>query len=351
MKTILVTGGSGYISTHTVLALHEAGFDSVIVDNFSNSSPHAIERIRELAKGHDFPLIEADVRDDVAMDDIFAKYRIDAVIHFAGLKAVGESVSQPLEYYRNNLESTFVLLDVMQRHDCFNLVFSSSATVYGAPEHLPISENHPLRATNPYGRTKLFIEEILRDATFSDPRWHIALLRYFNPVGAHPSGRIGESPNDAPNNLFPCITQFAVGKRDTLKVFGIDYPTLDGSGVRDYLHVCDLAEGHVAALRTLDQLQGTVPINLGTGTGYSVLEVIRMFEEITGQSIPATHESRITKAGRRRRMLCRFPEGRKPPRVEGQRVPPFHVPRQLEMANPESFGLRCGITDSPKDKV
>ena len=292
MKHILVTGGTGYIGSHTVLALLEAGFHPVILDNFSNSSRAVVGRMQELSGELEIPLVEADVRDTGALNEIFTRYSIDAVIHFAGLKAVGESVSQPLEYYTNNLGSTFVLLEVMKQHGCFNLIFSSSATVYGAPVSLPISEDHPLRATNPYGRTKLFIEEILRDMAISDARWHIPLLRYFNPVGAHSSGRIGESPNDAPNNLFPCITQFAVGKRATLKVFGTDYPTRDGSGVRDYLHVCDLAEGHVAALRTLDQLQGAVPINLGTGTGYSVLEIIRMFEDVMGRTIHATLEPR-----------------------------------------------------------
>jgi len=291
---ILITGGAGYIGSHTALALHEAGFHPVIVDNFSNSSPLAVERISELAGGVRFPCIQADVCDAAALDGIFASQDIAAVIHFAGLKAVGESVSQPLDYYRNNLDSTLSLLETMIRHNCFQLVFSSSATVYGAPEELPIPENHPLSATNPYGRTKLFIEEILRDLAVADARWHIALLRYFNPVGAHPSGRIGEDPNGPPNNLFPCVTQFAVGRRPALKVFGSDYPTPDGSGVRDYIHVCDLADGHVAALRNIHDLRGAVPINLGTGTGYSVMEVIRMFEEVTGRPIPYQLEARRT---------------------------------------------------------
>lgn len=289
---ILITGGAGYIGSHTALALHEAGFHPVIVDNFSNSSPIAVERIGELAGGVRFPSIAADVSDATALDKIFAAHAIAAVIHFAGLKAVGESVSQPLEYYRNNLGSTFTLLEAMKRHECFNLVFSSSATVYGAPEELPIPESHPLGATNPYGRTKLFIEEILRDLAVADGRWHIPLLRYFNPVGAHPSGRIGEDPAGPPNNLFPCVTQFAVGRRPSLSVFGTDYPTPDGSGVRDYIHVCDLAAGHVAALRHIDRFRGAVPVNLGTGTGYSVLEVIRMFEEVSGRAIPCRHEAR-----------------------------------------------------------
>jgi UDP-glucose 4-epimerase len=219
------------------------------------------------------------------VETAFSDFDIYAVIHFAGLKAVGESVGKPLEYYSNNLGSTLVVLEAMRRHNCFNFIFSSSATVYGSPEILPIPESHPLSATNPYGRSKLFIEEMLRDLALSDDRWHIPLLRYFNPVGAHPSGRIGESPNDAPNNLFPCVTQFAVGRRPELKVFGTDYDTIDGSGVRDYLHVCDLAEGHVAALREIDKIKGAVPINLGTGTGYSVLQVVHMFEEVSGKKI------------------------------------------------------------------
>ncbi|RYH00179.1 MAG: UDP-glucose 4-epimerase GalE [Alphaproteobacteria bacterium] len=292
MQNILVTGGAGFIGTHTVLALHEAGYRPILVDNFVNSSPVAVERVRELANDSGIPAIRADLRDAEALENLFATYSIFAVIHFAGLKAVGESVAKPLEYYTNNLGSTFVLLETMKRHSCFQLVFSSSATVYGSPKTLPVPEGHPLRTTNPYGATKLFIEDILRDLAAADPRWHIALLRYFNPVGAHPSGRIGESPNDAPNNLFPCVTQFAVGRRPELKVFGTDYGTQDGSGVRDYLHVCDLAEGHVAAIRNIGKLQGAVPINLGTGTGYSVFEVIRMFEAVTGQEIPAQYVGR-----------------------------------------------------------
>ncbi len=284
---ILVTGGAGYIGSHTCLALLEAGFRPVIVDNFSNSSPVAVERVRELASGADLPCVAADVCDGGALDRIFSQYPIEAVIHFAGLKAVGESVSQPLEYYSNNLGSTLALLDAMRRHQCFNLVFSSSATVYGQPEILPIPENHPLSATNPYGRTKLFIEEILRDLAASDARWHMALLRYFNPVGAHPSGRIGESPLGPPNNLFPCVTQFVVGHRPELNVYGTDYATSDGSAIRDYLHVCDLANGHVAALRKIHNLSGAVAINLGTGTGHSVLEVIETFEKVCNTPIEA----------------------------------------------------------------
>lgn len=283
---ILITGGAGYIGTHTLLALISAGFKPVVIDNLANSHPVALERVREIAGGIDIPFFEADVRETSALDAIFSTYPIRAVIHFAGLKAVGESVSQPRSYFSNNLGSTLALLEVMERHRCFQLIFSSSATVYGDPQSLPIKEEQALRVTNPYGRTKLFIEEILRDLAASDPRWHIALLRYFNPVGADPSGKIGESPLGLPNNLFPCVTQVMTGRREKLSVFGTDYPTPDGSGVRDYLHVKDLAEGHVAALREIDSLQGAVPINLGTGKGHSVLEVIRMFDEISGQTIP-----------------------------------------------------------------
>lgn len=283
--TILVTGGAGFIGSHTLLALIKAGHTPIVIDNFANSTPTALERVSSLAGVESLQVYRADLCDDVALESVFQKNKVDAVIHFAGLKAVGESVAKPLDYYQTNIGSTLVLLDAMQRHNCFNIVFSSSATVYGSPEKLPITEDQPLSATNPYGRTKLFIEEILRDLADSDPRWHIALLRYFNPVGAHPSGRLGESPSDAPNNLFPCITQFMVGRRPALKVFGDDYPTSDGSGVRDYLHVSDLAEGHVAAINEIEQLAGAVPINLGNGHGSSVLEVIRMFEEVAGQRI------------------------------------------------------------------
>jgi len=283
---ILVTGGAGYIGCHTVLALCEAGFDPVIIDNFCNSHPAAIERVKELANRPYIPVVCADVADTGALERVFSDYPIGAVIHFAGYKAVGESVSDPLKYYGNNIKSTLALLHVMAKRDCFRFVFSSSATVYGQPEVIPIPEAHRLSATNPYGRTKLFQEEILRDLAFSDPRWHIVLLRYFNPAGAHPSGRIGEDPSGPPNNLFPCITQFLGGRRPELRVLGTDYPTRDGSGVRDYLHVCDLAEGHVSALKNIDGLQGVTSINLGTGTGCSVLEIIQCFEQVTARSIP-----------------------------------------------------------------
>ena len=292
METILITGGAGYIGSHTVIALREAGFRPLIIDNLSNSNREAISRIRELANDPEIPFIKADVRDSDALDAIFQQYPIASVIHFAGYKAVGESNEIPLDYYTNNLGSTFTLLEAMKRHGCFKLVFSSSATVYGAPVSLPIAENHPLSATNPYGRTKLYIEEILRDLAASDSKWKIALLRYFNPVGAHLSSRIGESPTGRPNNLFPCVTQFIVGRLPELRVFGNDYATPDGTGVRDYLHVSDLADGHVAAVQRLDDLQGAVPINLGTGVGYSVLDIVKSFEKIVGHPIPCVFQDR-----------------------------------------------------------
>lgn len=284
---IFVTGAAGYIGSHTVVSLLEAGHDVVAADNYANSKPIALDRVRKIT-GKDFPQYEVDIRDRSALGKIFDDHKIDAAIHFAGHKAVGESVQIPLEYYQNNLDSTFVLLDVMKAAGCRQLVFSSSATVYGDPESLPITEDSRLTATNPYGRTKLFIEEILRDLAKSDDAWRIALLRYFNPVGAHASGTIGEDPNGIPNNLFPFITQVAVGRLEALKVFGGDYPTRDGTGVRDYIHVCDLAEGHVRAVEAVEKLQGAVPINLGTGNGYSVLEAIAAFEEASGRTIKHT---------------------------------------------------------------
>jgi len=283
--TILVTGGAGYIGSHTILALLEAGYDAVAVDNYCNSSPESLRRVRELA-GRDFVVEQGDCRDRKTMELLFRKHRIDAVIHFAALKAVGESVSKPLEYYANNLGSLTTLLDVMREAGCFRLVFSSSATVYGNASEPPFAETAPLEATNPYGRTKLFAEEILRDVAVADPRWKIALLRYFNPVGAHPSGRIGEAPQGIPNNLMPYVARVAVGTLPQLSVYGNDYPTSDGTGVRDYIHVCDLAEGHVAAIGALDRLEGAEAINLGTGRGYSVLEVVQAFAAASGRPVP-----------------------------------------------------------------
>ncbi|MFL6662374.1 MAG: UDP-glucose 4-epimerase GalE [Rhizobacter sp.] len=285
MTTVLLTGATGYIASHTWLALRAAGFGVVGVDDFSNSSPEVLNRLARLTG--ETPVFErVDVRDAHALDAVFAKHRIHAAVHFAAFKAVGESAAKPLAYYANNLGGLINLAQTMDRHDARVLVFSSSATVYGKPERLPIREDSPLSATNPYGATKLMGEDILRDVERSDPRWRIALLRYFNPVGAHESGQIGEDPRGIPNNLMPYITQVAVGKRAKLQVFGNDYATPDGTGVRDYIHVADLAEGHVAALRYLiDQGRG-ITANLGTGRGHSVLELVRAFEKASGRPVP-----------------------------------------------------------------
>lgn len=285
MKTILVTGGAGYIGSHTCLALLRAGYDVVVADNFENSKPEALRRVRELA-GRDFAFAHCDLRDKAAVEAVFDRFSFDGVIHFAGLKAVGESVAQPLRYYENNLTSTFHLLEAMAKRNVHLFVFSSSATVYGDPDTVPIREDFPLRAVNPYGRSKLMQEQILEDFQKSDPSFRVALLRYFNPAGADPSGRMGEDPNGIPNNLMPYIAQVAVGKRPKLTVFGSDYPTRDGTGVRDYIHVCDLAEGHVAALRRLEENPGLVVCNLGTGRGYSVLEMVNAFAKAAGRPVP-----------------------------------------------------------------
>jgi len=283
-RTILVTGGAGYIGSHTCLELLNAGFDVVVVDNLDNSSEESLRRVRELA-GRELTFHKVDVCDRSALLEVFATRQFDAVIHFAGLKAVGESCEIPLRYYENNIFNTIELMKVMQEHECFNLVFSSSATVYGDPATVPITEDFPLSATNPYGRTKLFIEEIMRDVCAADDRWRCVLLRYFNPIGAHPSGRIGEDPQDIPNNLMPFVMQVAVGMREELGVFGDDYDTPDGTGVRDYIHVVDLALGHVAAIQKMDIFTGCVPINLGTGQGYSVLEMVAAAEKSSGRKI------------------------------------------------------------------
>jgi len=282
---ILVTGGTGYIGSHTVVELLNAGADLLIVDNLSNSKLAVLDRIERIT-GRRPAFVEADIRDRVAMRDLFARHSISEVIHFAGLKAVGESVAQPLRYYDNNVQGSLVLFETMAEAGVKKLVFSSSATVYGDPHTVPIVESFPLQATNPYGRSKLMIEEILRDLAVSDPSWRIALLRYFNPVGAHLSGLIGEDPNGIPNNLMPFIAQVAVGKRPELSVFGNDYPTVDGTGVRDYIHVVDLALGHLAALRALDEKPGVLTVNLGTGQGYSVLQMIAAFEQASGRPVP-----------------------------------------------------------------
>ena len=322
--SILITGGTGYIGSHTVVALISAGYDPVIVDNLSNSKIAVLERI-EAITGKRPPFYQADLRDRAALDAVFKQHPIAAAIHFAGLKAVGESVAEPLHYYENNIESTLSLCSVMAARGLKRLVFSSSATVYGDPHTVPIREDFPLAPANPYGRTKLMIEQILQDLYASDPAWQIALLRYFNPVGAHPSGLIGEDPGGFPNNLMPYISQVAVGRRERLSVFGSDYPTPDGTGVRDYIHVMDLAEGHVAALHYMEKAESSSPhdsscqrkpvssedasfptsmsspnslsfprrresipliVNLGTGRGYSVLEMVSAFEKTSGKTIP-----------------------------------------------------------------
>ncbi|MEG1758190.1 MAG: UDP-glucose 4-epimerase GalE [Oscillospiraceae bacterium] len=281
---ILVTGGAGFIGSHTVVELVASGFDVLVVDNFTNSSPAVFDRLQRLT-GKKIPFIEADLCDKSKVDEIFSQNDIDCVIHFAGLKAVGESVSFPLEYYRNNLVSTLNLLDAMKRRGVKNFVFSSSATVYGDPATVPISEDFPLFATSPYGSTKLMIESILRDLYRSDNSFNIAILRYFNPIGAHESGLIGENPNGIPNNLLPFISQVAAGLLSEVAVFGDDYDTADGTGVRDYIHVVDLARGHVAAYKKLKTNCGLVTYNLGTGKGYSVLEIIAAFEKACGKKV------------------------------------------------------------------
>ncbi|MEL0169492.1 MAG: UDP-glucose 4-epimerase GalE [Pseudomonadaceae bacterium] len=282
--TVLVTGGAGYIGSHTCLRLLECDYRVIVLDNFSNSSPEALTRVQALT-GKTLDIITGDVNDSALLDKLFAAHQIDAVIHFAGLKAVGESVAEPLIYYHNNVSGAVSLLQAMQRAGIRDLVFSSSATVYGDPASLPITEDFPTSATNPYGRSKLMIEEMLRDLYRSDNSWNLALLRYFNPVGAHPSGQIGEDPAGIPNNLLPYIAQVAVGRRDHLSVFGGDYETHDGTGVRDYIHVMDLAEGHVKALQWLTRKQGLAAFNLGTGIGYSVLDMLHAFERACGKAL------------------------------------------------------------------
>jgi len=284
-QNILVTGGAGYIGSHTTLELLTEGHEVVVVDNLANSSEESLRRVRELT-GRDLTFVRADLLDESAVEALFADHEFDAVIHFAGLKAVGESTEVPLRYYRNNVSGTLVLLDAMKRHGVTSLVFSSSATVYGEPERVPITEDFPLSAANPYGRTKLMIEEILRDLAAAEKGWNVILLRYFNPVGAHASGRIGEDPRGIPNNLMPYIMQVAAGRHPCVRVFGDDYPTRDGTGVRDFIHVVDLSLGHLAALSVLRETDGAVAINLGTGRGYSVLEMLAAAEKAAGKEIP-----------------------------------------------------------------
>ena len=295
---ILVTGGSGFIGSHTLIELIAEGHAVAVVDNLSNSNPEALRRVESIT-GQAVPFYKVDIRDREGLSRVFALHKFDCCIHFAGLKAVGESVVKPWEYYENNINGTLVLLDVMRRHGCKNIIFSSSATVYGNPAQIPITETCPKgHCTNPYGQTKSIVEEILMDmhtadVKTKDPRpWNVVLLRYFNPIGAHASGLIGEDPNGIPNNLMPYITQVAVGKLDTLHVFGDDYATPDGTGVRDYIHVVDLAKGHVKALKAIEENCGVAVYNLGTGRGYSVLEVVHAFEEVSGVNIPYVIEER-----------------------------------------------------------
>ena len=287
---ILITGGAGYIGSHTCIELLNAGYQVVVFDNFSNSHPEALRRVKRITK-KSVALIQGDIRDRAAIEGALRQYDCRAVIHFAGLKAVGESVEKPLEYYDNNVVGTLALLAAMREVGVKTLVFSSSATVYGVPQKLPLTEDHPLSATNPYGRTKLVIEDILRDLYRAEPDWHLGILRYFNPVGAHASGLIGEDPQGPPNNLMPYIAQVAIRRRDQLNVWGADYPTPDGTGVRDYIHVVDLALGHLQALERLNEPQ-CLTVNLGTGIGYSVLEMVKAFEQASGRAVPFTISAR-----------------------------------------------------------
>lgn len=292
---ILVTGGAGYIGSHTCVELLNAGYDVVVVDNLSNASEKALDRVKEIT-GKDLTFYRADIRDRKSLEDIFAKEDLSACIHFAGLKAVGESVAKPWEYYENNISGSLVLFDVMRKHGCKNIIFSSSSTVYGTPETVPVTEETPKgMCTNPYGWTKWMLEQILSDMQAADTEWNVILLRYFNPIGAHKSGKIGENPNGIPNNLMPYITQVAVGKLAQLGIFGDDYDTPDGTGVRDYIHVVDLADGHVKALAKIKEGCGLKVYNLGTGVGYSVLDIVKNFEDATGVKIP--YEIKPRRAG------------------------------------------------------
>ena len=293
---VLVTGGAGFIGSHTVVELLNCNYQVVIVDDLSNASEVAVSRVRQIVgdeKAQNLTFYKANVLDRDAMEKIFTDHNIDRAIHFAGFKAVGESVTKPIEYYHNNIENTLVLVDVMRNHGCKSIVFSSSSTVYGDPDSLPLTEQSPKKsATNPYGWTKWMIEQILTDLHTADPEWNVVLLRYFNPIGAHPSGLIGEDPKGIPNNLVPYVAQVAVGKREAVQVYGNDYPTPDGTGVRDYIHVCDLASGHVSALRWMNGREGVEVFNLGTGTGSSVLDVIRAFSKACGKELPSVIRER-----------------------------------------------------------
>ena len=283
--SILVTGGAGYIASHTDLELLNAGYEVVVINNLSNSSKESIKRVEKLT-GKSISFYEADILDKKALQEIFSKEKIEAVIHFAGLKAVGESCAIPLKYYKNNMSGTVTLLEVMEEYGVKNIVFSSSATVYGDPETVPVKENFPLSATNPYGRTKLMIEDMLRDIHSADPSWNIAILRYFNPIGAHESGEIGEDPNGIPNNLVPYVAKVASGHLEKINVFGNDYDTPDGTGIRDYIHVVDLAIGHIKAIEKLKSNPGIVTYNLGTGVGYSVMDIIHNYEKVCNKKLP-----------------------------------------------------------------
>ena len=292
--SILVTGGAGFIGSHTVVELLEKGEDIVIVDNFVNSKPEVLEKIKKITE-KDFKFYEVDLLDKENLEKVFIENKIEAVIHFAGLKAVGESVEKPIEYYHNNITGTLILLELMKKYNCKKKIFSSSATVYGTPKTVPIKEDFPLSTTNPYGSTKLMIEQILKDVCIADKEFCAILLRYFNPIGAHKSGLLGESPNGIPNNLMPYINQVALGKLDHLNVFGNDYPTVDGTGVRDYIHVVDLAKGHVKALKKAREITGAEAYNLGTGKGYSVLEIVKAFED--ANNIKIKYEITARRAG------------------------------------------------------
>ena len=295
---ILVTGGAGFIGSHTLIELYKAGHTAVVVDNLSNSNPESLRRVADIIGIPEIPFCKVDIRDREELERVFSAHKFDACIHFAGLKAVGESVEKPWEYYENNIGGTLTLVDVMRRHGCKNIIFSSSATIYGDPVEIPITENCPKgQCTNPYGWTKSMLEQVLMDIQKADAEWNVVLLRYFNPVGAHPSGRIGENPNGIPNNLMPYITQVAVGKRKELGVFGNDYPTPDGTGVRDFIHVCDLAAAHVAALKCFapnfefrnskfEIPNSTFIYNIGTGNGYSVLDMVKAFVRVNGVPVP-----------------------------------------------------------------
>ena len=294
---ILVTGGAGYIGSHTLIELYKAGHTALVVDNLYNSDQESLRRVAEILGIAQIPFVNADIRDREALEEVFRQNEkmvngqmvtgFDACIHFAGLKAVGESVAKPLEYYENNMNGTFVLLDVMRKHGCKNIIFSSSATVYGDPAVIPITEDCPKgQCTNPYGQTKSMLEQVMMDLQKADPEWNVVLLRYFNPIGAHASGRIGENPNGIPNNLMPYITQVAIGRRERLNVFGNDYPTPDGTGVRDYIHVVDLAAAHVAVLQAITRKQGLAIYNIGTGHGYSVLDVVNTFVRVNKVDVP-----------------------------------------------------------------